>query len=621
MGIVEEWSESIPKEDTRKHHLRSLRYVAYRRKRESARKLEAASGIMLTLLLTSMLFMVFNVELSEAESPLEYAGGNPLFEKVFIANIGNQNMPPTGMASGDFDGDGWLDLATSCIYNETTNPIYVFYNKRDGTFEKMLVGDAGPYSGELALGDFNKDGLTDLATCNWKGGSVPDLPPDKLYVFYNAGNGTFTREYIGTTDGLTHAMTTGDFNRDGLIDLATGSHDHLATEDYITYIFYDAGNGTFLKMPIASGPGSIYGIGSGDFDGDESIDVATYHTQVHGVYISYNNGNGSFTTKWGFSVDSEVYILTSGNFDQDELTDIVTGRVDGPVHIYYNKRNGVFEKVYIGTTDRYTYLMTSGDFNRDRLLDLATISDYSMHIFYYRLGPAISIVSPENKTYDTTDIPLTFTVDESVLWMAYSLDGQANVTITGNTTLSGLSDGSHNLIVYTKDAAGSTGTSEIIYFSTRARKFEVVHEGEIYEFSVNTNSTIVAFDPTAKQISLTVNGSTGTLGTCNITIPKQFVPADHNIEVYIDGQKTEHQLTEDEDNYYVYVEYQHSIHTLTISLVTVAIWMQWWFWLIVAAGIIVLAGTVYFLKRRQLPPLNAPSLPSEKTGTSIVVQT
>lgn len=87
--------------------------------------------------------------------------------------------------------------------------------------------------------------------------------------------------------------------------------------------------------------------------------------------------------------------------------------------------------------------------------------------------PSISIASPENKTYDTTDISLTFTIDESALWMTYSLDNKANVTIAGNTTLSGLSDGSHSLIVYANDTAGNTGASQIIYFSikTKAKPF------------------------------------------------------------------------------------------------------------------------------------------------------
>lgn len=79
--------------------------------------------------------------------------------------------------------------------------------------------------------------------------------------------------------------------------------------------------------------------------------------------------------------------------------------------------------------------------------------------------PSVLIVSPENKTYTTTDVALTFTTDEPVLWIAYSLDNNSNVEISGNTTLSTLSDGSHSLIVYAKDKAGNTGISETIHFS------------------------------------------------------------------------------------------------------------------------------------------------------------
>ena len=87
------------------------------------------------------------------------------------------------------------------------------------------------------------------------------------------------------------------------------------------------------------------------------------------------------------------------------------------------------------------------------------------------IAPSISILSLENKTYDTIDIPLNFTLTEPVSWMGYSLDGQANVTITGNTTLTGLSYGSHNLVVYARDTAGNTGASETIYFSIKTEPF------------------------------------------------------------------------------------------------------------------------------------------------------
>jgi parallel beta-helix repeat protein len=83
----------------------------------------------------------------------------------------------------------------------------------------------------------------------------------------------------------------------------------------------------------------------------------------------------------------------------------------------------------------------------------------------YGSPPAISIVSPENKTYTVNQVSLTFTVSKPTSWIGYSLDGQANITIAGNTTLTGLSDGSHRLIVYAKDRDEKTGTSGTIHFT------------------------------------------------------------------------------------------------------------------------------------------------------------
>ena len=67
----------------------------------------------------------------------------------------------------------------------------------------------------------------------------------------------------------------------------------------------------------------------------------------------------------------------------------------------------------------------------------------------YRANPPkITIQSVENETFYTTEPPLTFTVNEKVSLLKYSIDGEANVTISGNTTLSELSYGSHNLTLY-----------------------------------------------------------------------------------------------------------------------------------------------------------------------------
>jgi len=78
--------------------------------------------------------------------------------------------------------------------------------------------------------------------------------------------------------------------------------------------------------------------------------------------------------------------------------------------------------------------------------------------------PVITILSPKNITYNT-NFDLTFTVDEPTSWTAYSLDGQINNTISGNFTLTGLSDGSHSIIIYANDTSNNIGKSDKVYFS------------------------------------------------------------------------------------------------------------------------------------------------------------
>jgi len=80
-------------------------------------------------------------------------------------------------------------------------------------------------------------------------------------------------------------------------------------------------------------------------------------------------------------------------------------------------------------------------------------------------APSVSVLSPENKTYDTTNVTLNFTVSEMVSQTSYVLNGGENMTIEGNTTLTGLSNGEHNVTVYATDLAGYIGASETIMFT------------------------------------------------------------------------------------------------------------------------------------------------------------
>jgi N-acetylneuraminic acid mutarotase len=84
---------------------------------------------------------------------------------------------------------------------------------------------------------------------------------------------------------------------------------------------------------------------------------------------------------------------------------------------------------------------------------------------YGTVPPTIRVVSPENKTYVSSNVSLAFTVNKPASWVGYSLDSQDNVTITGNTTLVGLANGSHNITVYAKDEFENTGASETVTFT------------------------------------------------------------------------------------------------------------------------------------------------------------
>jgi N-acetylneuraminic acid mutarotase len=79
--------------------------------------------------------------------------------------------------------------------------------------------------------------------------------------------------------------------------------------------------------------------------------------------------------------------------------------------------------------------------------------------------PIITIITPLPQTYSTTDIILTFVIDKQVTQISYSLNGQPDVHITGNTTLPALPDGSHIIVVHATDELGNSGTSDEISFT------------------------------------------------------------------------------------------------------------------------------------------------------------
>lgn len=88
------------------------------------------------------------------------------------------------------------------------------------------------------------------------------------------------------------------------------------------------------------------------------------------------------------------------------------------------------------------------------------------------IPPKVVIHSPSDNVYDNVNVSLTFSIDKPFNWAGYSLDGQSNVTINGNTTISDLAYGSHNITVYVNSTFGVIGISKSVEFNvTKSQPF------------------------------------------------------------------------------------------------------------------------------------------------------
>jgi parallel beta-helix repeat protein len=104
------------------------------------------------------------------------------------------------------------------------------------------------------------------------------------------------------------------------------------------------------------------------------------------------------------------------------------------------------------------YVIDAQNMDRYPLMEPYTEATYLLQT----TPPEISVL---NQRVAGSNVSLAFTVDKSVNWTGYSLDGKQNITITGNTTLTGLSDGLHNLTIYANDTYGNMGASETVTFT------------------------------------------------------------------------------------------------------------------------------------------------------------
>jgi len=144
--------------------------------------------------------------------------------------------------------------------------------------------------------------------------------------------------------------------------------------------------------------------------------------------------------------------------------------------------------------------------------------------------PENTILTPANEVYNTIDIAISLADDEPCSQVRHSLDGEKSVATDGNTTLTGLSDGPHILLLFASDLAGNTKSS-VTSFTVSAPPIILIvsPENKIYE-TTNTTLDFTVNDPVL-WIKYSLDNKANQTATGNITLT-DLTDGQHTIVVY-----------------------------------------------------------------------------------------
>ena len=264
-----------------------------------------------------------------------------------------------GVAAGDVDNDGWVDL-----YRTRLGPNQLFINNGDGTFSDISrragVDDEG-WGVSASFADFDRDGWLDLYVGNYVDYDPADeercltltgerdycapksyaAAPDRLYR--NRGNGTFEDVTAGTGMGREYGPALGvlaaDFSGDGWVDF------YVANDGEPNQLWINRQDGIFANRALLNGVAvngggateASMGVDLGDFDADGDDDLFMTHVTTETNTLYANAGDGFFEDRGamvGLGAPSLPYTgfgTAWADFDNDGWLDLLV--VNGDVQV------------------------------------------------------------------------------------------------------------------------------------------------------------------------------------------------------------------------------------------------------------------------------------------------
>lgn len=214
---------------------------------------------------------------------------------------------PVAMVTGDFNNDGHTDLA---VVNQNDSTVSILLGNGDGTFQAQSTFATGKTPSAITTADFSNNGNLDLAVTN--------QAANTLSIFMGNGNGTFTPNGTLTTGNAPVAVVSGEFdlNNNTNIDLVA-----LNQVDNTMSVYLGAGDGTFtLTTTFGLNDGSSSGnkpvaIATGDFNVDGLTDLAVTDEDANTVGVFIGNGDGTFQLPLLFATGTTPVGLTAGTFE------------------------------------------------------------------------------------------------------------------------------------------------------------------------------------------------------------------------------------------------------------------------------------------------------------------
>src|SRR5262249_4909344 len=235
---------------------------------------------------------------------------------------------PRAVGVGDFNGDGRLDVVAAQQLSDTVS---VLLGRGNGTFAQPLVFAASGVDftpDSMVVADVNGDGKLDLAI---KSLSFLESDAFQLGVLLGNGDGTFQAPLLGAAqpDG-SGDLALGDFNHDGLIDAAVA--DQLGAATGNLSVFAGNGDGTFqslIRLDLLTGGNDPLGVAAADLNGDGLVDLVAANGSSSSVSVLLNTSapviDAAPTPTLGTSTPTAVF------GPLQTLTATVTSRAGTPI--------------------------------------------------------------------------------------------------------------------------------------------------------------------------------------------------------------------------------------------------------------------------------------------------